>query len=493
MVLLTVSDANTAVAPVEPTAVDRVPLVVDLDGTLLRTDCLIESVLVLARTKPLSLLKLPVWLLQGRAYLKKRLAQIAIPDVRLLPLRPAIVEFLRGEKRLGRALILATATDGKLAQEVVRDLGLFDNVIASDGKINLSGQHKRDRLVEIFGLRGFDYIGNSVRDTPVWYAARRALLATPSRRLAERIVKVTPVQVISLERPAGWQDYLHEIRPLHWVKNGLVFVPLVAVHGILQLESLVRSSIAFVAFCLCASGLYVLNDLLDLPADRGHPHKKDRMLASGRIPLVHALLMLPTLLLIAFAIAFHLSLGFAGVLAAYSLLMVAYSLRLKDITLVDVLVLAVGYSARVAAGSVASDVRISAWLLTFCVFLFFSLALIKRYAELIMLEAQPAMRVVHARGYQDSDKFILVAQGIASGYLAVIVLALYTNTEISHRLYARHEYFWGICLLLMYWVSYLWIMVNRGRIHDDPVIFALSDRVSFWTIVAMGVIAVLAL
>ncbi len=203
--------------------------------------------------------------------------------------------------------------------------------------------------------------------------------------------------------------------------------------------------------------------------------------------------MLPLLLAGAFGLAAQLSVGLAAVLGIYCVLMISYSLRLKDIPLVDVFVLAIGYSLRVAAGSVATGVIISAWLLTFCVFLFFSLALIKRYAELIVLESGSDAKLVHARGYLDTDKSILAAQGIASGYLAAMVLALYTNTEISHRLYARHDLFWGICLLLMYWVSYMWLMVNRGRIHDDPVIFALSDRGSLCTIAAMGLLAALAL
>ncbi len=493
VVFLTGLPAEKAVELIEPLAAARVPLVADLDETCLRTDSLIESVFVLARTKPLSLLKLPGWLLKGRAYLKQRLAEMAMPDIHMLPHRAEVVEFLRAQKQLGRSIILATAADERLAREVARDVGLFDAVIASDGKINMSGEHKRDRLVQMFGYRGFDYIGDSVRDTAVWSTARRALLATPSHRLAARVARVTPVEMISFSPSAGWQDYLHALRPLHWVKNGLVFVPLVAVHRIFEAELLVRASMAFVAFCLCASGLYLLNDLLDLPADRRHPHKKERMLASGRLSLAHALLMLPLLLVSAFGLACYLSMGFASVLAIYAVLMIAYSMRLKDIPLVDVLVLAVGYALRVAGGSAATGVQISAWLLTFCVFLFFSLALIKRYAELIVLEAEPTVKPVQARGYLAIDKVILVAQGIASGYLAVMVLALYTNTEISHRLYARHEYFWGICLLLLYWVSYLWIAVNRGRIQDDPVIFALSDRRSLWTIAAMGVFAVLAL
>jgi 4-hydroxybenzoate polyprenyltransferase len=221
--------------------------------------------------------------------------------------------------------------------------------------------------------------------------------------------------------------------------------------------------------------------------------KKERMLASGRIPLAHALVMLPVLVLAAFGTAVYLSVGFAAVLGVYAVLMIAYSMRLKDRPIVDVLALAIGYALRVAAGGVATDVRVSAWLLTFCVFLFFSLALIKRYAELIVLESLSGTEPVYARGYVESDKGVLAAQGVASGYLSVMVLALYTNTEISHRLYARHEFFWGICLLLMYWVSYLWLMVTRGRIHDDPVIYALSDRTSRLTIAAMGLLVVLAL
>jgi 4-hydroxybenzoate polyprenyltransferase len=487
------ADAVPLAADPVPLPVDPVPLAVDLDGTVLRTDCLIESLFVLARNTPLCLLKLPGWWLKGPAFFKQRLAATAMPDIELLPQRAAVVGFLRQQQRLGRTLILATSADMRLAREAARVLGLFDRVIASDGGINLSPERKRDRLVELFGHRGFDYLGHGARDTLVWHAARRALIPAPSPRLAARIARVTPVEAISREPGAGWRNYLHALRPLHWVKNGLVFVPLVAVHRFFDVPLLVRTGGAFAAFCLCASALYLLNDCLDLPADRRHPYKKERMLASGRVPLEAALLMLPLLLAAAFAIAFSLSAAFAAVLCVYSTLMIAYSLRLKDLALIDVLVLALGYSLRVAAGSVATGVRISAWLLTFCVFLFFSLALIKRYGELLLLEAQPATAAVHARGYLGIDKAMLAAQGIAAGYLAVLVLALYTNTDIGHRLYRRHEYFWGICLLLLYWISYLWMMVGRGRIPDDPVIFALTDRRSRWTIAAMGVIAILSL
>jgi 4-hydroxybenzoate polyprenyltransferase len=472
---------------------DRVPLVVDLDGTLLRTDSLIESIFVLARMRPLSLFKLPLWLMQGRVHLKQRLAALATPDVHWLPYRTDLLEFLREQKRLGRSLILATAADDKVAREINAELGLFDQVFASDGAVNLSGERNRDRLVAAFGLKGFDYIGNNTRDDSVWRAARRALLTSSSPRFARSVAKTTPIERIFGEQEPRWQDYLNALRPPHWIKNVLVFVPVAAVHRILEVPLLGRALLAFLAFNLCASGLYLLNDLLDLPADRRHPHKKERMLASGRIRLMHALVMMAILLIGAFAIAWHLSMGFAGVLGLYAALMIGYSLRLKDIPLVDVLVLAGGYALRVAAGAVAVEIRISEWLLTLCVFLFFSLALIKRYAELVVLESTASAARAHARGYVSQDKGLLLAQGIASGYLAVMVLALYTNTEISQRLYARHDYFWGICLLLLFWISHLWMMATRARIVGDPVMFALSDRISLWTFAGMALFAALAL
>jgi 4-hydroxybenzoate polyprenyltransferase len=477
----------------EASAPDRVPLVVDLDGTLLRTDTLIESIFVLARAQPSSVFKLPLWLMKGRAHLKQQLAAAATPDVHWLPYRSDLLEFLRAQKRLGRSLILATAADDKVAREINAEVGLFDRIFASDGTVNLNGERKRDRLVAAFGLKGFDYIGNDTRDDSVWRAARRVSLTSGSSRLAKKVAETTPIEEIFDDKGPRWRDYLNALRPPHWIKNVLVFAPLAAVHRFFEAPLLGRALLALVAFNLCASGLYLLNDLLDLPADRRHPHKKERMLASGRIRLVHALAMMPILLIGAFAIAGYLSMAFAGVLGLYAALMIGYSLRFKDIPLVDVLVLAGGYALRVAAGAVAVEIRISAWLLTLCVFLFFSLALIKRYAELVLLESAASDARAHARGYVSQDKGLLLAQGIGSGYLAVMVLALYTNTEISQRLYARHDYFWGICLLLLYWISYLWMMATRARIVGDPVMFALSDRVSLWTLAGMGLFAALAL
>ena len=472
---------------------ERVPLVVNLDGTLLRTNSLIESILPLVRMKPWTLLALPFWRLKGRAYLKHRVAAAATLDIHGLPFRTEVVEFLREQKMQGRPLILATGADEKLAAEINGELGLFDAVMASDGRINLIGENKRERLVTSFGPQGFDYIGNDRRDA-VWGAARRALLASDSPGFAKSIQKIRPVETIFKEPSARWQDYLDALRPTHWVKNALLFVPLAAAHRVFELGRLEHVALAFIAFDLCASGIYLLNDLLDLPADRRHPHKNERMLASGRIPLTYALFMMPLLLLGAFGLALHLSIVFAGVMGLYTALMIVYSMKLKDIPLVDVFVLAGGYALRVAAGaggSAAADFRLAPDALHVSVF---------------QPGAHQALRGAHraggsangrararARGYLSGDKAMLVAQGIASGYLAVMVLALYTNTEISQRLYARHDVFWGVCLLLLYWVSYVWMAALRGRIVGDPVMFALSDRVSRWTIAGMALLAALSL
>jgi 4-hydroxybenzoate polyprenyltransferase len=491
MALLTAMQTAEIAVPLRNPVLDRVPLVVDLDDSLLKTDSLIESIFVLARKKPLSLFLLPLWRLRGAAHFKHRLAAAAMPDLHLLPYRADLLGYLREQKALGRAVILATAADEKLAREIGRGVELFDEILASDGHTNLTGESKRDRLIAKFGMRGFDYIGNGVRDLPVWSAARRALLVSPSSRLERQVAALAPLEKVLREPRCRWIDYVHALRPHHWVKNGLIFLPLALVHRIFDLSLLGRAALAFVAFNLCASSLYLLNDLLDLPADRRHPHKKERRLASGKVRLAHALALMPLLLIGAFLIAAQLTIGFVGALILYAVLVIGYSLKLKDVVIVDVLVLAVGYALRVAAGALAVSIGISAWLLTFCVFLFFSLALIKRYAELVTTESAPGAS--HARGYLGIDQPILVAQGIASGYLAVVVLALYTNTEIAQRLHPGHDFFWGVCLALLYWVSYLWMMAGRGRIRDDPVMFALSDRGSLCTIAIIGLFALLAI
>jgi 4-hydroxybenzoate polyprenyltransferase len=286
--------------------------------------------------------------------------------------------------------------------------------------------------------------------------------------------------------------WLLALRPRHWVKNVLVIVPLAAAHQLGDLALLARVAMAFAAFSLCASGLYVLNDLFDLEADRSHPSKRRRPLASGEMTRTTAFALIAVMWLGAALVAAQLGMAFSGVLAAYVLLMIAYSVRLKHVVLLDALLLAAGYSARIAAGAVAVAILPSTWLIAFSLFLFYSLALIKRYAELTHNRDRQGPSA-HARGYEAVDLPIVATFGIASGYLAVLVLAMYlTSGRTPSPLYSQPVFIGLTAVLLLYWISYLWLVANRGHMPEDPVLFALRDSRSRVLVLLMGICAWLA-
>lgn len=452
----------------------QVPLVVDLDGSLLRTDTLVESLFAVARTHPLTLLKVPAWLAQGRARLKQGLAARAAIDVHTLPFNSELVEHLRAQKRRGRHVILATGTDQKIARAVAEELGLFDVVLASDGDVNLTANRKRERLVAEFGDRGFDYVGNSARDLPVWAAARRGLLVTRSPRLTEAAERVTEVERVFARPQPGLAGYFGAMRTHHWLKNLLVLVPLLAAHRLYDVALLFQGLVGVLSFSLAASGVYLLNDLFDLGADRRHPQKKKRALAAGEIPLVHALVLLPCLWAAAAALGLWLKPPFLAALGVYAGLMLAYSMRLKDIAFVDVLVLSMGYTLRIFAGSLAVGIGVSAWVLGCGAALFFGLALLKRYAEIVTLVLRGGAEV-GVRAYRASDSALIAGLGIGAGCIAVALLALQPIVEPSDH--ARWPV-WLMSALLLFWTGRMWLMAHRGHIHGDPVVYALRDRIS---------------
>jgi 4-hydroxybenzoate polyprenyltransferase len=466
------------------------PLVVDLDGTLVATDLLIESLFVLAKRRPWRLLMVPFWLGQGKANLKRHLAEEAAPDVPALPYRRDLIEYLEAAKRRGTPLVLATAADERIAQAVGHHVGLFDAVLASDGRVNLKGAAKRDRLIAEFGAHGFDYLGSGRADRPVWAAARKAILIRREAGLDPTLANAPEVEHV-FETPApGPLLYLAALRPHHWLKNALVFLPLAAAHRLTEVDLLGQASLAFLAFSLCASSTYLLNDLMDLPSDRRHPHKRERALASGRLSAAQALALVPLLLAGAAAVGLLLPWPFLAVLALYCVLTLAYSLRLKDMVIVDVIALAGLHALRVMAGCAAVSLPPSAWLIAFCGFLFFSLAMIKRYAELVVMRTIDGLHA-HARAYELEDSELLAALGGASGYLAVLVLALYIS-ETGQGAFGRHELIWLVCVLLLYWISYMWLMAHRARMHDDPLVFALRDKVSRVLMALMALIFIAA-
>lgn len=462
------------------------PLCVDLDGTLIRSDVFIESGLALARRNPTFLLAYPFWLMRGRAHLKHQIARRARLNVSTLPYDERVRDWLATQS--SRPLVLCTAADQILAEAVATHIGGFDTVIASDGVRSLSGRHKAAALVARYGERGFDYAGNEARDLDVWRHARTAFVVNGGRSLAHRAAQVCTVGKIFPCNTGGASGWWRAIRPHQWLKNILVFAPLLAAHLILEPWALARSALAFAIFCLCASSVYLLNDLLDLEADRAHPRKRRRPFAAGRLSLVHGLWVTPLMTLAAFAGAWALSPHFALALAGYYLLTLAYSFKLKQLVMIDVVVLAALYTVRIVAGTVALQLAHSFWLLAFSMFLFASLALVKRYTE-VRAQYEAGRENVSGRGYRASDRELLVVLGAASGYISVLVLALYINSTASAALYHRPYFLWLLCPLLLYWISRVWVIAHRGEMDDDPVVFAIRDHTSQ----VVGALAVLSM
>lgn len=464
----------------------QVPLVVDLDETVVRTDLLLEQWLTLLRQRPLAALSLLRQLLRGRAHFKRCLARAVSLQPGCLPYRNDVLAYLTEQKRQGRRLILATGADALLAEQVARELGLFDRILASDGVHNLTGDSKRDRLVSEFGEKGFDYLGDGRSEEGIWQSARSTLLAGPTPAVLRRAMQLTPIERTFEVRPVAFKSFVRALRVHHWSKNSLILLPLVLLHRQVVPDQAADLAIAFVAFCLCASSIYLLNDLLDLPFDRAHPQKNARALASGEIPLAQALALAPILALIGLALATMISTALLAIIGTYLALMTLYSLRLKHEPLLDVLTLAAGYAARVIAGYVALAVTPSPWLVASCVLFFSSIALIKRHTELMLAQSGSAAEP-RGRGYLPSDCTLLASQGVAGGYLAVAFLAIFLNAARPGHSTAAVAVSWVVCLLLFYWISYMWLMTLRGRMHHDPVVFALTDRISQAVIVLLAV------
>jgi len=459
--------------------IDEPPLCVDLDGTVIKTDTLYESVLRLIKTAPHLSLLLPFWLLKGKAHFKERVAKHIDLDATLLPYNEPFLAYLREQRELGRALVLATATNEKFAHKIASHLGIFDGVLASNESENLSGPNKLARLQLEFGDKGFDYAGNSTADLRIFPHARRAVLVNAARRLKAAAEKCSKVERVFEREPATLVAYVRLIRLHQWSKNILVFLPLFLGHKIGDPRLLVQAAMAFTAFGLCASGTYVLNDLLDLQSDREHPRKRRRPLADGAIPLQIGLLVVPLLMLGGFGFALLLPGNFIGVLALYIGSTTLYSLAIKRMAILDVMFLAGLYTLRIIGGAEAVQVVPSFWLLAFSIFFFLSLAMVKRYTEMTSSEQKPGMYVA-GRGYAAEDKGILESLGSSSGYTAILVLALYIDSDDVRSQYTNPEAIWLVCPVVLYWISRVWLKAKRGEMHDDPVIFALKDPWSLW-------------
>ena len=464
------------------------PLCVDLDGTLVETDTLWESVGLLFRTRPWLMLLMPFWLLSGRARFKQAVgAQVSFNPI-ALPYREDLLNALREAKQKGRKLVLATAADRKVAERIAEHLGLFDEVFASDGEENLKASKKADRLTQAFGARGFDYVGDSHADLAIFQRAHEGYLVGTSAGVAGKALRLTGsnVRVVS-RRPSVARALIKQLRAHQWAKNALVVLPVFLAPGIPPVQTMVRGLLAAAAFSLCASAGYVFNDLLDLEADRAHHSKRARPFASGALPVLFG----PPLFVVLMALSFGVSLallpgGFTLMLGVYFVGTLSYSLVLKRKLLLDVLVLAGLYTHRILSGGIATSVPISAWLLGVSLFLFVSLAFAKRYVELSLLTGEGKIK---NRNYMKADLQMVASMGAASGYISALVFSLYVENGAQRGAYREPAILWLVVPVLLYWVSRIWILTGRGQMQDDPVKFALKDRLS---IACGGMIAVIA-
>ena len=398
-----------------------------------------------------------------------------------------LLEYLIKEKRRGRWLVLATAADERTACLVADHLNIFDEIIASDGTNNLKGKQKAYALSRRYGVKGFDYAGNDRADLSVWQEADGIIIVNASNAVAKAARNVGNVISEFQNRPQKFAATLRAMRPHQWVKNLLVFVPLLTSHAFTDWSGMLGALILFAGFCATASGIYLINDLLDLTADRNHPRKCNRPFASGALSLTFGMGLALALLtiglsLVAFTGALHL-------LLVYAVMSLSYSLVLKQFPLLDVFILAALYTLQIVAGGVVSLHPVSVWLLGFSGLTFLSLAVIKRCAELPRDVA--SFDIAPRRGYSYKDRPLLVNFGVSSAFASSIVLALYITSAAVANQYHYPVLLWGLVPLFLFWQCRLWLSTDRGNMHDDPIVFTFHDWVSW--VVGTAIIATIML
>ncbi|HEY5653191.1 MAG TPA: UbiA family prenyltransferase [Pontiella sp.] len=463
-----------------------IPLCVDLDGTLVKLDTLQQALFLLLRRRPACLLKIPRWIFQSKAHMKDQVMQNISLDASVLPYNQTFLNWLREEKAQGRKLVLATGANFRTANAVAEHLEIFDDILSSNEEINLRHNRKLEAIRERF--QKFSYAGNDAADFPIWDAAEEIILVNPTRS-SKRQYAAKASLVFTEQRPVGFMA-LQAMRPKQWLKNILIFSPMILAHRFTEMDCLMKAGIAFVAFSLAASSIYILNDLFDLSADQHHPRKKNRPFAAGNLSIVKGALLSSALVALSFVISTLLPPLFSLTLLVYYFLTTLYSWKLKQVAVADSLTLAALYAMRIVAGATATATVTSEWFIEFSIFLFLSLALVKRTSELREpVEESEYEHKYRERGYQPQDLPLLLAFGTASGYLSVFVFTMYLGSEKVAHLYTQPEALWMICPLILYWVTRIWHLAWRGEIHDDPIAFATKDLQTY----LVGAIAAMAL
>jgi len=450
-------------------------LYVDLDGTVIKTDILYESILLLLKKNFFQALLIPFWLLKGKANLKHQLAQRVNIPVELLPLNTEFHDYLQKEVERGRNIVLISASNSMPVRQVSDHLGLFIDAMGSDEDHNLKSKNKVTRILQLNPEMGFSYAGNSRDDIPVWAEAAEVILVNCEKSLTESLSRdAQSLQHFDAPKSVP-KKFWQAMRPHQWLKNALVFLPLILSHQLNEANLLGLACVAFLSFSFVASSVYLLNDMLDLNSDRQHRSKKQRPFASGELSLMYGYVGAPLLLALGFAIALLLPADFFRVLIAYWLMTTLYSLLLKSLFLIDVLTLASLYTWRIIAGSAAISVVTTYYLLAFSFFLFLGLAMVKRYTEFLNLRSQ-GKSSIEGRGYDVENLEILATLGGGTSLVAVAVFAFYINAPATTELYSNPLILWSICPLLLYLLWRIWTLARRGELDEDPVLFAITDH-----------------
>ena len=461
-----------------PLSVDiRIPLVVDLDRTLTLTDTLQEAFAKLLFSKPIRALASLGALFQSRATLKARIAEHGIPDVTCMPYRMPLIDLLRQERARGRPIHLVTAADQTIADAVAAHLSLFDSATGSDGKQNLKGPHKLQYLRDRFA-DGFIYAGDHAADLPVFKAARGAILCDVKPRIAASARADAKVLLELRLPPRSMNVWPRVLRVHQWSKNLLIFVPLFVGHAYGHLTNVLTATAGFVLLCLLASATYMLNDIADLDADRLHHTKRRRVFASGEMPVAFGLISAPLVIAVSLVGALLLSPAFAIALVVYLILSLAYSFGLKQLPLLDVLIISFLFMLRIVMGTALLGIGYSPWLLSFSGAFFLSLALAKRHVEVARANHVDIEDVV-GRGYRGADWPLTLSFGVGSGLSSIVIMLLYlTNDATPSGFYSNPNWLYAVPTLMMIWLMRIWMLSNRMELNDDPVIFALRDRAS---------------
>jgi len=434
--------------------------------------------------RPFFLFIIPFWLLKGRYYLKSKLLEYVLPNIKLVPINPKIEEFVISERKKGRYIILVTASMQEIANQFKNYYNIFDEAIGSKDDINLVGKTKADYLINRFGRRGFDYIGDSDKDFYVWKSANIAHIVNQNERFINRLREITNIGIVwDLLPKSKFQNFISEIRTYQWTKNLLIFLPLILAHNT-NANVYINALLAFFSFSFAASAIYLFNDLMDLDSDREHSTKKNRPMAAGNFPIISAFRWILILIITSLLIALLLHKEFLIVLIMYLVITLVYSIKLKKIYIIDIVVLSILYTFRLIAGSFSTNIPISEWLAGFSLFFFLSMSALKRYVE-IKNNLDSDQKAIKGRAYITDDLQIIQNSGISSGLISVMIFFLYINSSKVVQLYNSPEILYLIIPLIVYWILRVWFLAHRGLMNEDPVLFAIADKRSYLFIISI--------